>query len=486
MLSPKEQTIHSTLRGRKFGAGGANWKTALPAGAFSCFLVSCAVAGGSARADAPSLVFLLPATVLCLATMAVGINGSQLRQVRGPLVFLLAWALTIGLQLVPIPPALWFAMPGHERFAALAKLTETSSTWRPISLTPDLTWISLLSVLPALAAVIGMASIDQKYWRYVPLGIIVFACLSAFLGVLQATTDPYGLLYYYSFYHDNAATGFLANRNHQALLLAMAFPAIRAWTMLEPSIQMQRRKVMIALPICAFIVAMLLVTGSRAGLLLGLGGMLFAALMAPLRFGQQRQRRSAGILVAAAAFIIILATVGLFAYSDRAFALDRFLGTVDIVSEQRLRVWPLIMKMAVEYLPFGTGVGSFDPIFRVFEPNSELNLTFLNRAHNDLLELVLTGGLAQLIVLITFILWWCRQGWTLRRPRASQTSDLMLMGRLGWAIILLALVASIVDYPLRTPIMEVIFAIACVLIAGAPYGRASHPSRPAPAQGELI
>ncbi|MEO8137451.1 MAG: hypothetical protein ABI831_26155, partial [Betaproteobacteria bacterium] len=45
-----------------------------------------------------------------------------------------------------------------------------------------------------------------------------------------------------------------------------------------------------------------------------------------------------------------------------------------------------------------------------------------------------------------------------RRPVAARAAAL---ARLGAAMILLLFIASLVDYPLRTPIMAALFSIAC-------------------------
>jgi hypothetical protein len=51
--------------------------------------------------------------------------------------------------------------------------------------------------------------------------------------------------------------------------------------------------------------------------------------------------------------------------------------------------------------------------------------------------------------------------------RQSKDSPSRLFGRLGATIVLLLLLASIVDYPLRTPLLAVVFTIGCSWIAQA-------------------
>ncbi len=49
-------------------------------------------------------------------------------------------------------------------------------------------------------------------------------------------------------------------------------------------------------------------------------------------------------------------------------------------------------EAAQSYLPVGSGLGSFDPVYRSVEPLERLDATFFNQAHNDYLEIWLETG----------------------------------------------------------------------------------------------
>jgi O-antigen ligase len=201
-------------------------------------------------------------------------------------------------------------------------------------------------------------------------------------------------------------------------------------------------------------------TGSRAGLVLGgLAILLATAIAAPVLkqrlLGMRRRSRQRFIAGVAAAFA---AFVAVFVFMGRNVAFSR-IASLDPMTDQRVRAFPVVSDMTSTFFPWGTGVGAFEPVFRHFEPFALLKLTFFNQAHNDIVQLVLEGGAPAALLLIVFLLWWGMA--TFRAWRAAPSPQAMA-ARAGSAVILLCLAASIVDYPLRTSLMLTIFCVAAV------------------------
>ena len=71
-----------------------------------------------------------------------------------------------------------------------------------------------------------------------------------------------------------------------------------------------------------------------------------------------------------------------------------------------------------------------------------------------------------LILLGLFLLWFAWTALSVFRTWRQQ-SRTIAFGRLGAVMILLLLLASLVDYPLRVPIISMLFAIACGWLGGA-------------------
>src|SRR5690606_2789019 len=88
--------------------------------------------------------------------------------------------------------------------------------------------------------------------------------------------------------------------------------------------------------------------------------------------------------------------------------------------------------------------------------------SYFNHAHNDLLEIVLDAGLPGLLLLGWAIIWWFWRTIAVWRRREVQHP----LPRLGSGILLLTIVASITDYPARTPMNMAVVVIAAVWLSG--------------------
>jgi O-antigen ligase len=210
---------------------------------------------------------------------------------------------------------------------------------------------------------------------------------------------------------------------------------------------------------------MMLVTGSRAGLLLGGAAAAWAAFQHIKDRRVQRGQRGTGWKLPVTALSVLLAVGGVFTYVSfsRAQALQRVLNEADF--ELRLQVFPVLLRMARDMFPFGSGFGTFDPVYRIYEPYGMLSPRYLNQAHNDLLELAITGGLPALLLLLIFMAWWAFA--SVRAFRAwNRPSRTSAFARLGSAMVLLLCAWSLVDYPLRVPILAAVLAIACGWLGG--------------------
>jgi O-antigen ligase len=128
----------------------------------------------------------------------------------------------------------------------------------------------------------------------------------------------------------------------------------------------------------------------------------------------------------------------------------------------RLEAWPVILQAANGYLPLGSGIGSFDTVYRSVESLDQVGPVYLNHAHNDLLELWLETGLAGAIVLAVFLAWLVRRSIEIWRSRGG--GELAAGSSL---LVLLLFAHSAVDYPLRTESLVVLFAFACANVVGA-------------------
>ena len=109
----------------------------------------------------------------------------------------------------------------------------------------------------------------------------------------------------------------------------------------------------------------------------------------------------------------------------------------------------------------GSGLGTFDPAFRRFEPFEMLSTSYMNQAHSDLLQLVIEAGAFGLALLLVYLAWWGRRTIALWRAAPDRAAP-PLLGRLGSVVTAMILLSSVAEYPLRTPFFAVLFVIASV------------------------
>jgi len=242
-------------------------------------------------------------------------------------------------------------------------------------------------------------------------------------------------------------------------LLALGLPMLAAWAVSSERSGLQWP--LIAGAVGVAFLPLILVNGSRAGLLLGLIGVAAAAFFWRGEKSRGRMFRSKMLSGGAAIAGIAIVVVVLVFSRDEAF---RRLAQTSMAEESRISYLPTVMRIAEDFWPVGAGFGSFDPLFRVYEPMELLAPQYLNHAHNDLLELVLVGGLPAILVLAAYLAWLGIAAVRILRRRDGGLP--LRLARLGMVTTIILLLSSLVDYPLRTPLLAAVFAIASGWISG--------------------
>lgn len=431
------------------------------------FILICALAGGASRTDVlgPTVVRL---AAIGLLVLSVGhLRRSDMAAMRWPFLILLGFVALGVLQLLPLPPSLWTSLPGRQLYVEVIVLAGIEPGWRAMSLTPDLTLNSILAALPPLALLAAVASLPSRArYALVPviIGIILF---SAMIGLIQLT-DGTGRFYLYQVTNIGFPVGLFANRNHQALLLVIAIPLLVIWVFqADRQVQALRyRALSAALPLL-FLIPLILVTGSRAALILSLLVLVPAVLQIEKADRSRFSRTTASgrflILIGLALAAAILATFML----ARAEAFGRIF-SADVTLDHRFTFLPQMAAMVRDSFPFGFGLGAFESVFRSYEPVDGLKTTYFNHAHNDLMEILIETGLFGALLVLGGLIWFIRLSFAGWRSGGNQR---LAFARLGSIMLAMIMAASLVDYPLRTPFFAVLAALSAAWLAGA--GRAS-------------
>ena len=151
----------------------------------------------------------------------------------------------------------------------------------------------------------------------------------------------------------------------------------------------------------------------------------------------------------------IVLVFGILAFSQRNTALSRLLAS-DVAGDARLAFLPQMREMALEFLPFGSGLGSFETVFHIYEPAGTLSSRYLNEAHNDYLQIIIEGGVPAVVIVIAGLLWAARSIASL--IRSGRKADVNLAIFIAGSYLIWG-AASFVDYPLRTPLAATILVV---------------------------
>ncbi len=378
-----------------------------------------------------------------------------------------AWAISALLvvlplvQLVPLPPAVWQALPGRETERAALALVGAADTWQPWSVAPSRTLASLLALAVPAAVLLITASLGRSGRTRIMAIVAIVALASLLIGAGQLTGGE-GNAFRFYVADVGYLNGFQANHNSAADVLLIGMVAfagtVREWQ--------ARRRVAVRPAFLLWLVVGgsalfslgVFLTASRAGIALLPVAWLGVAAIARPWFAISRKG-------------LLLATATLFAFCGAGLAAvltsgvgARVLGRFTFVGEFRPELWRDSLFAAQQYFPFGSGIGTFVPVFMAIERLEVVDQTLPNRAHNDLLELAVEAGVFGLIVLAAIMAVLGRRIFACLRNREECPVPHMI-----FAVTTLGVIAlhSQVDYPLRSLSLACIAAAAAALLMPA-------------------
>jgi O-antigen ligase len=421
--------------------------------ALSALLITVAtILGGASRENPLRLAMVelcaLPLAALGIRSLARDPNDG--RSVDSLALALLALVLALPLlQLIPLPPSLWPALPGQGPRIEALRLGRLPAPWLPLSLSPEDTGRAALALLPPAAMLLAALRLNPAKTRHLAWLWIALAVGGLALGLAQVA----GLGYLYRTTNTGSLVGLFANRNHEAAFLLALLPFAAALAIPEDRARARDRGMgrWIAWPFIGISIIALGVIRSRAGVILAAPAAV-ASLAVTWR-GLDRRAGRWSLAAASAAIGLAAGAVALFALAP---ILVRFDGQAP--AEFRYEAWPQVVAAARDHLPFGSGLGSFDRVFEAAEPLRLVGPTYFNHAHNDFLELWLEAGWPGAVLVAMFLVWFLPASWRAWRsgtPQAQAAS----------AAVLLLMAQSAVDYPLRTETLEVFLAFCCALLA---------------------
>jgi O-antigen ligase len=360
--------------------------------------------------------------------------------------------LLVFVQLVPLPATIWTAFPGREFQVRMFSILGVEPPWQPISLSPAGTKAAVLAFLPATAGFLAALASTARDRIWFVMIIASCALLGLFVGFMQQIQGPESSFYFYG-NESGVVSGTFGNRNFYAAQLYSTIPFVAA---LAVALQEKFRLpnwlvVMFSLVYVSLLIIGLAGTASRAGTLLSMIAVLLAAAFVyrPQNWAQNRGTKRS-VTFAVLGVVLLLSQVGM-------AAILRFAKS-DLV-DMRGQIYEVSWTAAKQFFPYGSGLGSFVPVYQMFETPSIMIENYVNHVHNDWLELLLEGGIGAAVLMLAFVLIYAASMFQVFRLEFQSSARSVL--RAGGIVVLLLLLHGIVDFGLRTPALITIFGLSC-------------------------
>lgn len=434
-------------------------------------VVAATLFGGASQGNALSLAGVEVASLpLLFVGLYLTFAGAAPKGSALPLALLALIVAVPILQLIPLPASIWTRLPGREPIKQILDVTRLGRPALPFSMAPQETWRSLLALSPPVAMLVGGLYLTRSERRALAVCWLVLAFVSLGFGMLQVIGGPTSRFYFYDITNPGSLVGLFSNRNNEAAFFYSLMPLAAVFAAQFNGDFEDRRTIPALLAVLYVFVALVGVaaTRSRAGIAITAVALLGSAAIV-VRGGALRRHWRAALGMGIGG-VVVIGAVLLFGMGP---ILDRFTSSG---AEPRFTGWPLVLEAIQHFLPLGSGVGSFQTVYLAAEPLNDVSPIYFNHAHNDYLELLLETGLAGAAVFAVFAVW------LLARIARIWTSHGDDIGSACTLVILLLMAHSLVEYPLRTEALAVLFAFACATIAvwRPEAGRQTQ----APAEGE--
>lgn len=433
--------------------------------------LAIALGGGGSPAPLPEAILEIVAALIALALIAAPPVPRYLEQVpRSAWVIAALVAIVPLLQLVPLPPAVWQALPARDVQTQALALIGAEDTWRPWSLAPSRTLASLLSLGPPLLVLLTASALDQPGRTWLIRTIAAMTLATLLLGAMQLSAGDDSPVHLYGM-NSPMLAGFQANHNSTAdvLLIGMMAVPLVVFDLVERNIVPNRSGPVLSLSAAAVALVALgvVLTASRMGILLM--PVALAAILWMLRPWLRLRTRHLAYGSAITAGLVVLSLFMVRGNPVLAAVLGRF----DFSKELRPQLWVDGAYIAQKYFPFGVGMGDFVPAFIADERIESIWPSLPNRAHNDYLELAVEAGIAGMAALsaISWIL--IREFRRRLRDEAGARAATTVFA--GASLLIIAL-HSLVDYPFRSMALACLGAVCAGLLLCKRQGGTS-PSR---------
>lgn len=402
--------------------------------------------GGSSGAYPIRDMVVQIAGLLAIMLVPVTARPGDVRIGKLAAMFLIGLALLFVVQMLPLPYAVWQDLPGRGLAHDILVLAGAAGEPRPLTLDAERTIASGLSLLPAIGMFLVVIYMSARSRGILAWAIVVCAFASLALGAAQLSAGNGALaISLYASSHVGQPIGFFANSNHQADMLLVGL--VLTGTLISGNRRESRgwmRHPLLGYGLIAAFAIGVVLTGSRMAILL-----LPVAIVAVLLRRSRLKRASGAIIIA---LLVALFVAG--AASGSQIFSTSLVGVSDL-GDRRYQAWPDVIYAIQQFSWAGSGMGTFEDVFKTAESLTFVSPNFLNHAHNDYLEVALEAGALGVVLFLIYLVLLVVSARRTFRPSEDEAGSDLAYG--AYICILLLMAHSVVDYPLRTALLSTIF-----------------------------
>lgn len=404
---------------------------------------------------------LIAVTIFLLAAAF----APQLIKTPKLILFIIASYLLFSLlYLLPIPYDIWISLPGRERYIPVIdflKLDELNH----FSLTL-ITWEStkfFLGIIPAIVVFLISRNLNLLQLKLIFIVFIVTIIYQDLLGLIQYFSDAshfseetaklLNFIERGEVGHRGDAHGTYLNRDHYSSFLAMSISLLFAFFVLEIRKYYTDKGQLLKTLLLAFLLLLTLVAAifsrSRAGISLSIFGLIVSIIVVASILSREEIPNRWLLLIPISSTLLIIV-------SPIVPVINRFIG-LDPTEDGRVAMFENTIIAIKYFFPLGSGPGTFDEIYRNFQPIDQLR--FINHAHNDYLELLMETGAIGIYVIISFFSLYFFYAYKLFSRLKYKITDYSYIKVASFIATLVFLLHGLVDFNFHTPANAIYFAL---------------------------
>ena len=414
------------------------------------YLFACLILGGSVQGIWSNMLLQIAGVLIIAWAAAASLVEPLSRSARQLLWIVAAGLAVIALQLIPLPASLWAHLGGRAEIANGYQVLGMGVPALPVSLAPYESVATLITAIPALAILCALLvlKVYRPLWLALALGAAAFAGI--ILGALQVASGGAPGWYLYDESSFGFASGFFANSNHMGSLLVIVVPFLAAMLASVRRANVDRYSAAVAFAGGAFLMILVGIALSRsiAGYCLIIPAVLLSFLIL-------RPSKGVSRFVVPGIAILLLSGVAIMAWSPAG---ESRLGT-SVAVNSRATILSITGEAMTDFTPWGSGLGTFRPVYKLYENHDLVTREVVNHAHNEYVELALETGIPGVLVMLAFLIWWVRTSW--RGWRSPDACPYAKAASISSAVIL---AHSLADFPARTAAIGSCLAMCLALL----------------------